>query len=318
MRGRPARRERLVFISPSDPPEDWRAAFAEAAPEIDFTVSRGDVVEPETIDWAVVWKPPHGALGKLPNLKAVLSMGAGVDHLIEDPDFPRHLPLSRVVDPYLTAGMREYVALHVLAHHRGLFTSAAEQRAGRWTPFTARRADETRVGIMGLGVLGQAAATALGAFGYALSAWSRTAKDAPGIACFAGMAALPRFLSDLDIVVCLLPLTADTRGILNGDTLALLPKGAALINAARGAHVVEAELIAALDSGQLSGATLDVFAEEPLPAQSPLWRHPRVQITPHIASLTDARSTARDMADSIRRVRAGLPPLNPVDVARGY
>ena len=310
--------ERLVFISPSDPPGDWERAFRAAAPEIEFVVSRGAVEAPETIDWAVVWKPPPGALARLPNLKCVLSLGAGVDHILGDPAYPKGVPLSRVVDPYLTAGMSEYVVLHVLTHHRDLPRSLAHQAAGRWMPFAAPRADETRVGLMGLGELGLDAARKLKPFGYRLAGWSLGRKAEPGVESFAGPDELGAFLARTDILVCLLPLTAATRGILNARAFAQLPQGARIVNAARGGHLIEADLLAALDEGRIGGATLDVFEREPLPAMSPLWSHPKVIVTPHIAALTDARSTAGQMAESMARVRAGGRPLYEVDLRRGY
>lgn len=312
------RGETLIFISPSDPPQAWETAFRALSPEIAFNVSRGDMPPGTRADWAVVWKPPPGALARMTGLKCIFSLGAGVDHILSDPALPRGIPLSRVVDPYLTAGMSEYVAMHVLAHHRGLFRNLADQAAGRWAPFAAKRADETRVGILGLGELGLAAARRLKPFGYRLAGWSASRKNEAGIESFAGTGELAAFLARTDILVCLLPLTDVTRGILNSATLALLPPGAALINAARGGHLIESDLIAALDHGDLSGATLDVFQNEPLPQDSPLWAHPRVVISPHMASLTDARSTARAMVESMARVRAGGRPLYEVDLARGY
>jgi glyoxylate/hydroxypyruvate reductase A len=310
--------ERLVFLSPADPPAAWREAFQQAAPDIEFLLSRGAVDRPETIDWAVVWKPPPGLLARLPNLRCVFSLGAGVDHVLSDPDFPRGIPLSRVVDPYLTAGMSEYVVLHTLVHHRNLKRSQADQAACRWAPFAAPRADETRVGIMGLGELGLDAARKLKPFGYRLAAWSASRKSEPGVESFAGTGELRAFLARTDILVCLLPLTAATRGILNAAAFAQLPRGARIINAARGGHLVEADLVAGLDSGHLAGATLDVFETEPLPPASPLWLHPKVVITPHIASLTDARSTALSMVESMARIRRGEAPLNQVDPDKGY
>ncbi len=312
------RPDRLVFISEFDPPKAWAEAFRQAAPQVDFIAAKGEVDAPETIDWAVVWKPPSGALARLPNLKCVFSLGAGVDHILLDPAYPSRVPLSRVVDPYLTAGMSEYVVLHVLAQHRGLMRNLAAQKESRWKPFFTKRANEIRVGILGLGELGRDAARHLRPFGYQLSGWSRTPKTVDGVKSFAGDGALKAFLQCTDILVCLLPLTAQTRGILNAATFADLPDGAAIINAARGGHLIESDLIAALDSGHLSGATLDVFQEEPLPPSSPLWQHPKILITPHMASLTDARSVAGAMVESMARVRQGLPPLNPVDLARGY
>lgn len=311
-------RERLVFISPGEPPKAWETAFRAVAPEVEFLSGKGPLTAPETIEWAVVWKPPQGVLAGLTGLKCVFSLGAGVDHVLADAEYPRHVPLSRVVDPYLTAGMSEYVVLHVLAHHRDLFRNLKDQAETRWKPFAAKRAEETRVGILGLGELGLDAARKLKVFGYDLAGWSSTRKDETGVTSFAGLEELPAFLARTEILVCLLPLTEATRGILNTETFNLLPEGARIINAARGGHLIESDLIEALDAGHLAGATLDVFQREPLPADSPLWTHPKVLVTPHMAAVTDARSTAIAMAESMARVRRGEPPLNPVDLGRGY
>jgi glyoxylate/hydroxypyruvate reductase A len=311
--------ERLVFYSASaDPPEEWRQAFGQAAPEVEFLLSDGTVDRPETIDWAVVWRPPSGLLASLSNLRCVFSLGAGVDHLLSDPDFPRGVPLSRVVDRYLTARMTEYVVLHTLAHHRELFRSLVNQTRSRWVPFASPRADETRVGIMGLGELGLDAARKLLPLGYRIAGWSASRKSEPGVESFAGDAELAAFLARTDILICLLPLTAATRGILNAAAFAQLPRGARIVNAARGLHLVEADLIAALDSGHLAGATLDVFPTEPLPEANPLWHHKRVVVTPHIASFADPRSMATTMATSMARIRRGEPPLYQVDLDKGY
>ncbi len=310
--------ETLVFISPSDPPKAWESAFRGLAPDIGFTVSRGEFAKGTHADWAVVWKPPAGALARLTGLKCIFSLGAGVDHVLTDPQFPTGIPLARVVDPYLTAGMSEYVALHVLAHHRGLQRNLAAQAESRWAPFAAKRADETRVGILGLGELGLDAARKLKPFGYRLAGWSNTRKSESDVESFAGTGELAAFLARTDILVCLLPLTPATRGILNSSTFALLPEGAAIINAARGGHLIESDLVAALDEGHLSGATLDVFATEPLPADSPLWSHPKIMVTPHMAAITDPRSTAITMVESMARIRAGGRPLYEVDLKRGY
>ncbi len=312
------RPDRIVFFSNSDLPRLWRDAFSRAMPGARFDVLTGRADEPETIDYAIVWNPPPGELKRMTGLKCVFSLGAGVDHVLRDPGYPRGVPLARVVDPYLTSGMTEYVVQHVLMHHRGHLRSAAAQAARRWDPFVPKPADQVRVGVMGLGVLGLDAARRLRTFGYRLAGWSATRKSEPGVESFAGMPELDAFLARSDILVCLLPLTPETDGILNADRLARLPRGASLINAARGAHVVAADLIAALDRGHLAGATLDVFATEPLPPDDPLWSHPRVIVTPHIASITNPDSTALTMAESIARLKRGERPLHEVDLARGY
>lgn len=310
--------ERLVFMSPMDPPSAWADAFRQAAPDIVFETARAVPDDPAGIQWAVVWKPPPGALAQLPDLRCVFSLGAGVDHVLEDEAYPLHVPLSRVVDPYLTAGMSEYVVLHVLAHLRDLKRSLAAQADGRWDWFIAPRADETRIGLMGLGELGLDAARKLRPFGFRLLGWSQSRKEEPGVESFAGNDELANFLGQVDILVCLLPLTDATRGILNSATFELLPRGARIINAARGGHLIESDLTEALDAGQLGGATLDVFQHEPLDPLSRLWDHPKITVTPHIAAVTDPRSSARAMVESMARIRAGAPPLNAVDLGRGY
>ncbi len=308
----------LLIIAPGERPEWWRREFARIAPDLEVHCWP-DVGDPAGIRYALAWKPPAGELSKLPNLKLILSMGAGADHLFADPGLPQ-VPVTRVVDPYLTAGISEYVLLHVLRYHRNQPVFEAQQREHVWDDRARelRQADERRVGVMGLGVLGRDAVEKLAALGFDVAGWSRTEKDIPGIACFHGPDGLAPFLERTEILVCLLPMTAATADILNRNTLARLPQGAYLINAARGGHVVEADLTDALASGQLTHATLDVFREEPLPADHPFWDHPRITITPHNASITDPRSVVRQVAENIRRIDAGEPLLHPVDRDAGY
>lgn len=308
----------ILFTSTGDNVRDWRAALARCLPGEAVRVP-SDLGAREDIEFAIVWQPPAGLLASLPNLRAILSLGAGIDHLTSDPQLPRHLPLIRLIDPSLTTQMSEYVVMNVLRHHRLMPDYANLQAEGRWQPLlpapdTARR----RVGLMGFGVLGQDAADKLKPFGFPLRAWSRTPHPMNGVHTFHGDSGLRDFLSGCDILVCLLPLTDATRGILNAARLALLPRGATLINAARGGHVVTADLLTALNSGQISGATLDVTDPEPLPPDHPIWRHPRVTITPHVASVTLPDTAAAIMADSIRRIRGGLPVPGQVDLTRGY
>jgi glyoxylate/hydroxypyruvate reductase A len=308
----------ILFSSTSDNARDWLAALARHLPGETVRVWP-DVGPPEAIEFAIVWQPVTGLLASLPNLRAILSLGAGIDHLTGDPSLPRRVPLIRLIDPSLTSQMSEYVVMNVLRHHRRMPAYANLQAEGRWRPLLpAPDTASRRVGLMGFGVLGQDAAEKLKPFGFPLRAWTRSRRDLPGIESFHGAGGLPPFLGGCDILVCLLPLTAETRGILNAERLAALPAGAALINAARGGHVVTADLLAALDSGRLSGATLDVTDPEPLPPEHPLWRHPKVTITPHVASLTLPDTAAVVMTDSIRRLRAGLPVAGQVESARGY
>ena len=308
----------LLIIAPGERPDWWQREFARVAPGLAVR-AWPEVGDPADIRYALVWKPPAGELAKLPNLQAVLSMGAGADHIFIDPALP-DVPIARVVDAYLTAGITEYVLLHVLRYHRNQPVFDAQQRDHVWDDRARelRQADERPVGVMGLGELGRDAVAKLAALGFDVAGWSRTAKDISGVVCSAGPDALAPFLARTEILVCLLPLTALTADILNRETLAQLPRGAYLINAARGAHLVDDDLVDALASGQLSHATLDVFHKEPLPGDHPFWDHPQITMTPHNASITDPRSVVAQVVENIRRIDAGEPLLHPVDRAAGY
>jgi glyoxylate/hydroxypyruvate reductase len=286
-------------------------------PEIDFRVwpESGPV---EEIDYALAWHHAPGSLRAFPRLKAIFSLGAGVESLLADKELPESVPILRMVDRALTAGMTEYVLLHVLRYHRRVPELEALQRRAEWVELEAPPAWERRVGILGLGVLGSDAATKLTGLGFQVAGWSRSRKRVDGVTSFAGEEGLAPFLARSEILVCLLPLTQSTRGILNAKTLAMLPRGAALINAARGGHVVESDLLAALDSSHIAHATLDVAAEEPLPAGHPFWRHPRIALTPHVASLTWPPTAAEHIIANIRRHEAGEPMSPLVDLRRGY
>jgi len=307
----------LLFRSTVDSAARWRAQLTRLTQELEVRVWP-EIGNPAEIDYALVWRPEPGFLASLPNLKLILSLGAGVDHLLGDPQLPQHLPIVRLVDPHMTAAMSEYVVLQVLRLHRRDLEYRTQQQAVVWRELDQQNAVERRVGILGLGELGRDAAKKLRALGFDVAGWSRGERTVPGVASYAGANGLPQLLGRSEILVCLLPLTAETEGILNGSTLALLPKGAALVNAARGAHLVEEDLLAALASGQISAAVLDVFREEPLPAGHPFWRHPRVILTPHVAAFTNPATAAPIILDNIRRFEEGRPLLNRIDPARGY
>jgi glyoxylate/hydroxypyruvate reductase A len=307
----------LLFISQADDPVAWRAHLASAMPELQMRVWP-DAGDPAEIDAALVWRHPPGVLRRFPNLKLIVNIGAGVDHVLADPDLPPGVPVARIVDDMLTQAMTQYVVLHVLALHRRMPEIAAAQRAASWRYFHPPAASETRVGLLGLGRLGQDAAAMLARFGFPLRGWSRSAKSLPGIEGFAGPGALPAFLAGCDILVALLPQTPATESLMDEARFRLLPRGAAFVNAGRGRLVVEADLLAALDSGHLRHATLDVFRDEPLPPEHPFWRHPRVTVTPHNAAAADPRGAAAQVAENLRRVLRGEVPVNLVDPARGY
>jgi len=307
----------LLFYSRVDEAPAWAEAAAAADPGLDFRVWP-DAGDPAGIEAALVWKPEAGLLNRFPNLRLIQSLGAGVDHILAVPDLPPDVPIARLIDPTLTAQMVEYVLLAVLRHQRHWADYEAQQRAERWHHIPAWEASRCRVGVMGLGEIGGAAASALRGLGYAVRGWSRRPHRLEGVATHAGREQLDEFLKDLDILVCLLPLTDETRGVINRETLRRLPGGAYVINAARGGHVVDEDLLEALDSGHIAGACLDVFNEEPLPRGHPYWHHPKVMVTPHVAGLTLPHGAMPQVIENIRRVRRGEPPLNVVDRAAGY
>lgn len=311
------RKPTVLLLVPVYRAGEWAAPLSAAG--IDSVVHGRDSYAPEAIDYVLSFRPPPGFLRTLPNLKVVFSLGAGVDGFLADSDYPRSIPLVRFVDNSLATEMAQYILLQVLMVHRSQRALDAAQKDVRWAQtMLPRRTADTRVGILGLGEMGVVSARLLVELGFSVSGWSRTAKTMPGVKGFAGLDALPSFLAQCDILACLLPLTPETRGILNAKTFAMLPKGAFVINAARGGHVVEADVIPAIDSGQLSGVALDVFETEPLPASSPLWRHPNVTVTPHLAAISELAPSVRMVVDGIRRHRAGEPLLNIVDLSRGY
>jgi len=294
-------------------------AFREAHPDIELRLGP-DLGRLDDIEAAVCWFPPHGQLAALPNLKLVQSLAAGIDHLVADPALPRHLPLCRVVDTTMAAGMKAYVTWAVVEHQRRMRAYVERSAASRWEEQPFENPRRHRVGIAGLGHLGIACAAALATIGYPVRGWSRSAKtELPdGVTGFHGPDQLDEFLSGCDTLVCLLPLTPQTRGVLNAALFAKLPRGAHLINVGRGDHLVEADLLPALDSGQLSAATLDAFSVEPLPAGHPFWGDPRILITPHIATRTDRLVIAQQTLANLASLRQGQRPPHQVDLGRGY
>ncbi|MBI1394525.1 MAG: glyoxylate/hydroxypyruvate reductase A [Betaproteobacteria bacterium] len=308
---------KLVFFSETDDPAPWREALRTALPGIDFRVWP-DVGDPADVRYTLVWKPPAGWHRRFPALRAILSLGAGVDALLEDPDLPAGVPITRMVDAGMGRQMAEYAAHGVMHFHRRMPEYAALQREGRWQPLECPAATEFPVGVLGLGVLGAQAAQMLVAMGYPVNAWTRTPRTLPGVTCYAGDAGRAAFLAGSRVLVNFLPLTPDTRGLIDRSLLAGLPRGAYLVNLARGGHVVEDDLLAALDDGQLAGAMLDVFGSEPLPVGHRFWRHPRVIVTPHIAAVTMAEGAADQVIENLKRLEAGDTPRGLVDRSRGY
>jgi glyoxylate/hydroxypyruvate reductase len=279
--------------------------------------------DPESVHYAATWNHPPHSLAALKNLRVLFSLGAGVDHLFRDPGLP-DVPIVRVNDADLRDRMSEYVLLHALLYHRQQRMYDYLQHEKRWEDDPLQpAAKDVRVGVMGLGVLGSDAARKLSVVGFDVAGWSRTPKELVGVDCFAGAAELDAFLARTDILVALLPLTPQTQGILNTALFAKLARdgrlgGPFLINVGRGKLHVEVDILAALDDGALRGATLDVFETEPLPAESPLWHHPQVTVTPHNSAVSEPASVARYIADQIKAFERGEPLRNVVDRARRY
>lgn len=303
-------------------PARWKARFDDVCRDRRVLLLPSSGFDPAEVHYAAVWKPKPGELAGFPNLRAIFNLGAGVDALMADRSLPE-VPLVRVAVSDLTARMAEYVVLHVLMHHRQEPYLRESQREKRWAPKFQHAASAASVGIMGLGTLGANAADILRRLGFRVSGWSRSAKTIDGVACFHGTDGFDAFLRQTDILVCLLPLTDDTRHILNRDVFGKLsrsgPLGApVLINAGRGALQNEADILACLDDGTLGGASLDVFETEPLPAASPFWSHPKVVLTPHNAADTDPDEISKYVARQIARFEAGDALANVVDRGRGY
>jgi glyoxylate/hydroxypyruvate reductase A len=315
---------RIFFAAQLDPAEAqaWQEALRSAAPGHEWIVYAtgrrdDDIVQ---ADVAVVANPQPGSLSRVRGLRLIQSLWAGVDRLMADATVPAQVPLARMVDPAMTAAMVQSALWAVTALHRGFFTYARQQQQAQWVQHPQRRADEVQVLVLGLGTMGAAVSAALAAQGYGVTAWRR--REGPpgssGVRVLHGAQGLEAGLAMAEVVLNLLPLTRHTRGLIDAGFLGRMKAGAALVNFGRGGHVVEADLLAALDAGSLAHAVLDVFASEPLPPTHPFWQHPRVTVLPHVAALTDLRSAAEVVALNLDRLQAGQPLLHLVDRARGY
>lgn len=309
---------RPVFLYKADPERgrQWAEVFRQEAPEFDFRIwpETGD---PREVRYLAAWQPPADLAQGLPNLELLFSTGAGVDQF----DFaalPPHLPVVRMIEPGIVQGMVEYVLHAVLDLHRDMPAYRRAQQLQHWQPLRVVPAAERRVGVLGLGSLGQSVLGALVALGFDAAGWSRSRRHVPGVQCHAGTEELRAFLARTQILVCLLPLTDSTRGLLDESLFAGLPPGASVIHVGRGPQLVATDLLRGLDSGHLAEAVLDVTDPEPLPSTHPLWRHPRVQITPHIASMTQPHTAARATIENLRRHARGEPLQGRVDRSRGY
>jgi glyoxylate/hydroxypyruvate reductase A len=307
-----------TFLYKSDPVRgaQWAEVFRRDAPAIDFRIWP-DIGDPQRVRFLAAWEPPSDIATRFPNLELLFSSGAGVDQF-DLAALPPALPIVRMVEPGIIGGMVEYVTHAVLDLHRDMPAYRRQQQQGAWKPLPVRPAQSRRVGVLGLGSLGQAVLAQLVDLGFDCAGWSRSQHAIEGVDCHAGAAGLDAFLARTDILICLLPLTESTRGLLDAALFARLPRGAGLVHVGRGPQLVAPDLLAALDDGQLSEAVLDVTDPEPLPPSAALWRHPHVQITPHIASMTQPASAAEAVIANLRRFAAGEPPIGLVDRVRGY
>jgi glyoxylate/hydroxypyruvate reductase len=307
-----------TFLYKADPVrgQKWAEVFRRRAPEFDFRLWP-DIGDPARVRFLVAWQPPDDIATRFPNLELLFSSGAGVDQF----DFavlPPGLPIVRMVEPGIIRGMVEYVTHAVLDLHRDMPAYRRQQQRGEWAALPVKPPGERRVGVLGLGSLGQAVLAQLLAFGFECAGWSRSRHAIDGVRCHAGAQEFDAFLQRTDILVCLLPLTNATRGLLNASMFERLPAGAALVHVGRGPQLVADDLIAALDAGRLSEAVLDVTDPEPLPQGHALWRHPRIRLTPHIASMTQPESAAEVVLENLRRFEAGESMVGVVDRGRGY
>lgn len=303
----------IVFLSHVRDPIPWKAVLQKHFPQLEFYLP-DEVVDPDTIRYALVWAYPTGALKPYRNLQLIQTLGAGVDQILNDPDRPSNVPVARLEDAGLATQMAQYVSHYVLRYHRQFDSIEAESSWSKWIPAEYKG----RVGILGAGILGGACAKALLALGYSVSCWRNRLLSMEGVNVFTGADGLNALLQQTDILVCLLPLTKKTNRILSAKNLSQMPKGGVLINVGRGAHLDEEALIPLLDCGQLRHAVLDVFDTEPLPDDHPFWSHPQITVTPHISALTVAEFAEGQVLDNIQRCETGQSPQHLVSPERGY
>ncbi len=307
----------IVVIRQDGKTDIWKKALQAHSPDVTI-YGFNDPHPKEEVTMAIVWKHPQGILANYPNLQCISSFGAGVDFIFDDPGLPKGIPVTRVVDPFLASDMSEFVIAQIFSYLKNLKHYALEQEQRIWRPRPYRRISDVTVGIMGVGALGSVLAQDLLQLGAGVRGWASSAKKETAYPIYKGNEGLGVFLKACNILVCLLPLTAETRGILNKKLFESLPAGSFVINVARGGHLVDEDLLQMLNSGQLSGAALDVFHEEPLPEDHPFWEHSSIHLSPHIASVSDVESVVPQLLVNYQRLQHGKSLLNLVSPNKGY
>lgn len=307
----------VVLLAPNRDMQSWKEALLHVDSNLEVEIWPG-VSNPEKVHYVVAWDQPKQVLNSYPNLKAVSSLGAGADHLLKDDSLPEEIPICRVVSPSLVRQMKEYVLCSVLNYQRNTILYAMQKEKGIWEPHLNKSPDECSLGIMGLGELGRPTAAHLARMGYPVLGWSNSKKTIESVTTYSGEEEFKAFLSNCTVLICMLPLTEETEGILNLDVFKKLKRPGYLINVARGEHLVEEDLIYALDKEWLEGATLDVFTTEPLPDRHPFWNRENIMITPHVSSLTPPGEVADQIVDNYKRALSGMELKHKVDRSKGY
>lgn len=304
----------VLIISPGRDTEEWSRELRNQHPGMDVYVYP-EQHHKKDVEYAVTWKHPRGIFKNYPNLKVIASMGAGVDHILSDPDIPEDVTITRIVDKQLTLDMSNFVLALIMNYLRNI---SYHHCSASWKPTKYLKVRDVRIGVMGLGVLGTGVTENLLKNDFNVSGWSRSFKELEGIKTYNGKEQLTKFLRKVDILVCLLPLTEETEDILDKELFEKLPQGAYVINVARGEHLVEKDLLEMVNTGHLSGAALDVFRREPLPQDHPFWENPRIHITPHIASVTDPKEVVSQIVENYKRMTEGEELKNIVAREKGY
>jgi glyoxylate/hydroxypyruvate reductase A len=304
----------VLVISPGRDPAPWVEALKKETPGINV-YAYPEAHDPEEIEYVISWKHPRGIFKHYPNLKAIASMGGGVDHITSDPEIPKNVVITRIIDDQLSEDMSDFVLALVMDDIRNI---SFHHSIHTWKPIQYKRIEEEHIGIMGLGIMGSAVAQTLLKNRFNVSGWCKTPKKLAGINTYSGEKQLEKFLNRSTILICLLPLTQETENILNKELFEKLPKGAYIINVARGQHLMEYDLLEMIDKGHISGASLDVFRTEPLPQEHPFWDHPKIKITPHIASITNPNKVVHQLIDNYRRMKDGKKLINTIERRLGY